>query len=66
MSETTHSQDDNEWMQLYARYIAMVVRNAMEDYAAHGEMELGVKHVRLKETKCVRLGAPYCEWETKW
>jgi len=35
-------------------------------YAAHGEMELGVKHVRLKENKCVRFGAPYCEWETKW
>jgi predicted hydrocarbon binding protein len=34
-------------------------------YAAHGEMELGVKHVRLKETKCVRLGNPYCEWETR-
>jgi len=24
-------------------------------YAAHGEMELGVKHVRLKENKCIRL-----------
>jgi len=35
-------------------------------YAAHGEAELGVKHVKLKENKCIRLGAPYCEWETKW
>lgn len=34
-------------------------------YAAHGEAELGVKHVKLKENKCIRLGAPYCEWETK-
>lgn len=35
-------------------------------YAAHGEMELGVKHVKLKENACIRLGAPCCEWETKW
>lgn len=34
-------------------------------YAAHGELELGVKRVKLKENKCVRLGDPYCEWETK-
>lgn len=34
-------------------------------YAAHGEMELGVRNVRLKENKCIRLGDPYCEWETK-
>jgi hypothetical protein len=35
-------------------------------YAAHGEMELGIKHIKLKENRCIRLGAPYCEWETKW
>jgi len=35
-------------------------------YAAHGEMELGIKHAKFKENKCIRLGAPYCEWETKW
>jgi len=35
-------------------------------YAAHGEMELGLKHARFKENACIRLGAPYCEWETKW
>ena len=35
-------------------------------YAAHGEMELGLKHAKLKENRCIRLGAPYCEWETKW
>jgi hypothetical protein len=35
-------------------------------YAAHGEMELGVRHVRLRENKCIRLGNLYCEWETRW
>jgi len=35
-------------------------------YAAHGEAEWGLEHVRLKENKCIRLGAPCCEWETKW
>ena len=44
---------------------SMVCKWFMGVYAAHGEMELGVKNVHLKETKCVRLGAPYCEWETK-
>jgi predicted hydrocarbon binding protein len=34
-------------------------------YAAHGEAEWGLSHVRLKENRCIRLGAPYCEWETK-
>ncbi len=45
---------------------SMVCKWFMGVYAAHGEMELGVGHVRLKENKCIRLGAPYCEWETKW
>ena len=45
---------------------SMVCKWFMGVYAAHGEMELGIKNVRLKENKCVRLGAPYCEWETKW
>ena len=35
-------------------------------YAAHGEMELGLKHAKVKENKCVCKGALYCEWESKW
>jgi hypothetical protein len=35
-------------------------------YAAHGEMELGLKNVFFKENKCVCKGDSYCEWETKW
>ena len=35
-------------------------------YAAHGEMELGLRNVRLKENRCVCRGSPHCEWETKW
>jgi len=35
-------------------------------YAAHGEMELGLRNVRLKENKCLCRGATHCEWETKW
>jgi hypothetical protein len=35
-------------------------------YTAHGEMEWGLNHVKLIENKCIRLGAPYCEWETKY
>jgi hypothetical protein len=35
-------------------------------YAAHGEMELGLRHVRLKENRCICRGSSYCEWETKW
>jgi predicted hydrocarbon binding protein len=34
-------------------------------YAAHGEMELGLKGVRLKENKCICRGAPCCEWQSK-
>jgi hypothetical protein len=45
---------------------SMVCKWFMGVYAAHGEMELGVNHVKLKENKCIRLGNPYCEWETKW
>jgi len=45
---------------------SMACKWFMGVYAAHGEMELGVKHVKLKENRCIRLGAPYCEWETKW
>ena len=44
---------------------SMACKWFMGVYAAHGEMELGVKNVKLRENKCVRLGAPYCEWETK-
>ena len=35
-------------------------------YAAHGEMELGLRNVQLKENKCLCKGATHCEWETKW
>lgn len=35
-------------------------------YAAHGELELGLKHVKVHENKCVCKGARYCEWETRW
>lgn len=35
-------------------------------YAAHGEAEWGLRHVKLKENTCVCLGAHFCEWETKW
>jgi predicted hydrocarbon binding protein len=35
-------------------------------YAAHGEMEMGIKNSHVKENKCLCKGAPYCEWETKW
>ncbi len=35
-------------------------------YAAHGEMEMGIKNAKITENKCVCKGAPYCEWETKW
>ena len=35
-------------------------------YAAHGEMELGLRNARLKENKCICKGSPYCEWETRW
>ena len=45
---------------------SMVCKWFMGVYAAHGEMELGVRHVKLKENKCIRLGNQYCEWETKW
>ena len=44
---------------------SMVCKWFMGVYAAHGEMELGVSGVKVKENKCMRLGAPYCEWETK-
>jgi hypothetical protein len=35
-------------------------------YAAHGEMELGLRNVRLKENACMCKGSRYCEWETRW
>ena len=45
---------------------SMVCNWFMGIYAAHGEMSLGLKHVKLKENKCVCKGAQYCEWESKW
>jgi predicted hydrocarbon binding protein len=35
-------------------------------YAAHGEMELGLRNVKLKENRCICRGSRYCEWETRW
>jgi hypothetical protein len=35
-------------------------------YAAHGEMEMGIKNSKIQENKCICKGAPFCEWETKW
>jgi predicted hydrocarbon binding protein len=35
-------------------------------YAAHGEMELGLRNVQLKENKCLCKGKTHCEWETRW
>ena len=35
-------------------------------YAAHGELELGLKNTKLVENKCIKNGSPYCEWESKW
>ena len=38
----------------------------MGAFAAHGEMELGIKHTRLRENKCLCKGSMFCEWESKW
>lgn len=35
-------------------------------YAAHGELELGLRNVKLKENACICRGASRCEWESKW
>ena len=35
-------------------------------YAAHGEMELGLRNVRLRENRCICKGSRHCEWETRW
>lgn len=45
---------------------SMVCPWFMGIYAAHGEMELGLRNVRLKENACICRGSTYCEWETKW
>jgi predicted hydrocarbon binding protein len=45
---------------------SMVCNWFMGVYAAHGEMEMGIKKAKIRENKCVCRGAPYCEWETKW
>lgn len=45
---------------------AMACQWFMGVYAAHGEVEMGVKNARLVENKCVKEGSPYCEWESKW
>ena len=34
--------------------------------AGHGELELGVKNIKLKENTCIKNGAGYCEFESKW
>lgn len=45
---------------------SMVCQWFMGVYAGHGEFELGIKNVKIKETACVCKGAPCCVWETKW
>ncbi len=45
---------------------SMVCNWFMGVYAAHGEMELGVKHPKIIEKKCLCKGSPYCEWESRW
>ena len=34
-------------------------------YAGHGEVEMGLKDVKLKETRCLCKGQHHCEWEAK-
>ena len=34
-------------------------------FAAHGEMEFGLKNVKLKENKCICRGDFYCEFEVQ-
>jgi len=45
---------------------SMVCNWFMGVYAAHGEMEVGIKHAKVVENQCICKGAPYCEWESKW
>jgi hypothetical protein len=45
---------------------SMVCKWFMGVFAAHGELELGIRNTNLKENKCVCKSSPYCEWETKW
>lgn len=35
-------------------------------FSGHGEIEMGIKHARLKENCCICKGAKYCEFESKW
>jgi hypothetical protein len=45
---------------------SMVCNWFMGIYAAHGEIEMGIRNGTMKENLCVCRGSPYCEWETKW
>jgi hypothetical protein len=45
---------------------SMVCNWFMGVYAAHGEMEMGIKNSHIVENKCICKGDHYCEWETKW
>lgn len=45
---------------------SMICEWFMAVYEAHGELELGVKNVRLIENHCIKDGFPNCEWESKW
>jgi len=45
---------------------SMVCSWFMGIYAAHGEMELGLRNARVKENACICRGATCCEWATKW
>lgn len=45
---------------------SMVCKWFMGVYAAHGEMEMGIRNARIVENRCVCKGSPFCEWETRW
>lgn len=55
-----------EWGKFLYGKKSMVCNWVMGVYAAHGEKSLNIKNARLKETKCICKGNPYCEWVTKW
>ncbi|MCK5023115.1 MAG: hypothetical protein KAS04_03005 [Candidatus Aenigmarchaeota archaeon] len=55
-----------EWgVKLYGKK-SLVCNWVMGVYAGHAECELGAKNVRVKESRCIKDGHPYCEWESKW
>lgn len=45
---------------------SMICEWFMGVYAAHAEVELGLKNPKFVETHCIKDGFPQCEWVTKW